>query len=115
MGEAVAIAQAWYTPESWRHLEAAVAKAGLPKDTLCSSYEVFVAKWERMAREFERRGVKAEKTPIDVSHMVAWCARWGLSLDGKGRAKYGAMLAAVDGDCAKLDRSGFVDRTRAEH
>jgi hypothetical protein len=109
------IAQAFYTPESWRQLEAAVAEAGLPKDTLCASYESFVAKWKRLALEFERHGVAVDKLPIDVSHMVAWCARWGLSLDAKGRSKYGVALATTGGDSAALDRSGFVDRTRAEH
>jgi hypothetical protein len=77
------LGQAWYTPETWRQLEAAVAEAGMPKDTLCSSYEVFVAKYERMARECEERGVKVEKRPVDVAQMVAWCARWGLRNDAQ--------------------------------
>jgi hypothetical protein len=106
---------AWYTPESWRQLEEAIAAAGMPKAMLASSYAEFVAQYDAFARGFERQGVRVEKTPIDVPHMVAWCKRWGLSINAAGRSKYAAALAGHGGDREELDRRGFVDRTRAEH
>lgn len=113
--DAPCIAQAWYSPESWRQLEEAIAAAGMPKTMLCDSYAEFAARFDSMVREFERQGVRVEKVSIDVPHMVAWCRRWGLEINNAGRTRYGAMLALADGDREKLDARGFVDRTRAEH
>ena len=115
MTAASVVGQAWYTAEGWRQLEEAVAAAGLPKGALCSSYAEFVARFDGMAREAARQGVKVEKTPIDVPHMVAWCKRWGLQINSAGRTKYGAVLAAAGGSREKMDAMRFVDRTRAEH
>jgi hypothetical protein len=106
---------AWYSPESWRQLEEAIAAAGMPRNMLADSYAEFIAAFDSFAREFERHGVPVEKLPIDVPHMVSWCERWGLRIDATGRAKYGAALALADGDTADMDAHGFVDLPRAEH
>ena len=111
----VAVAQAWFTPASWVQLEEAIAAAGMPKTVLADSYEDFVAAFGRFARGFEERGIRVEKLPIDVPHMVDWCSHWDLKIDSAGRAKYGAALALAGGDLAEVDRRPFVDRTRTEH
>jgi len=113
MDEAV-VGAAWYSPESWRQLEEAVAAAGLPKTILAGSYAEFVAAFDAQARAYARQGVRVEKLPVDVPHMAAFCKRWGLELTSVGRTKYGAALAAAGGDREALDRGGFVDRTRTE-
>ena len=111
----VAVAQAWFTPASWVQLEEAIAAAGMPKTVLADSYEDFVSAFDCFVREFTRQGIRVEPTPIDVPHMVAWCARWGLRIDSVGRTKYVAALAMAGGDLAEVDRRPFVDRTRTEH
>lgn len=111
----VAVAQAWFTPASWVQLEEAIAAAGMPKTVLADSYEDFVSAFDCFVREFARQGIRVEPTPIDVPHMVAWCARWGLRIDSAGRTKYVAALAMADGNLAEVDRRPFVDRTRTEH
>jgi hypothetical protein len=113
--QADVIAQAWYEPQSWALLEAAIAAAGMPKTMLVGSHEDFVSAFDCFAREFARQGIRVEPTPIDVPHMVAWCARWGLRIDSAGRTKYVAALAMAGGDLAEVDRRPFVDRTRTEH
>jgi hypothetical protein len=113
--QADVIAQAWYEPQSWVLLEAAIAAAGMPKTMLVGSYEDFVSAFDCFVREFARQGIRVEPTPIDVPHMVAWCARWGLRIDSVGRTKYVAALAMAGGDLAEVDRRPFVDRTRTEH
>jgi hypothetical protein len=113
--DAPCIGQAWYSPESWRQLEEAIAAAGMPKEYLCSSYAEFVTRFDSMAREFERQGFRIEKISVDVPHMVKWCKRWGLEINNAGRTRYVSMLGLADGDCAKVDARGFVDRTRTEH
>ena len=111
----VAVAQAWFTPASWVQLEEAIAAAGMPKTVLADSYEDFVSAFGRFARGFEERGIRVDPMPIDVPHMVAWCARWGLRIDSVGRTKYVAALAMAGGDLAEVDRRPFVDRIRTEH
>ena len=53
--------QAWYTPESWRQLEEAIAAAGMPKNMLCASYAEFVDAYNVYARGFEGRGVRVRE------------------------------------------------------
>jgi hypothetical protein len=109
------IGQAWYSEPSFHELEEAVAAAGMPKDTLCSSYAEFVTRFDAMLRGFERRGFRVEKVSVDVPRMVAWCACWGLQINNAGRTRYVAMLGLSDGDPEKADSRRFVDRTRTEH
>jgi len=113
--DAPCIGQAWYTPESFRQLEEAIKAAGMPKEYLCSSYAEYIAAFDSIAREFKRHGFGVEKVPVDVSHMVAWCGRWGLKINNAGRTRYVAMLGLADGDCEKMDGLEFVDPTRTEH
>jgi hypothetical protein len=108
------IGQAWYTPESFRQLEEAIAAAGMPRTMLCS-YAEFVTRFGDMARGFERQGFRVEKVPVDVPHMVAWCKRWGLEINNAGRTRYVGMLGLSDGDREKLDKMPVVDRTRVQH
>jgi hypothetical protein len=109
------IGQAWYTPESFRQLEAAISAAGMPRNMLCSSYAEFVTRFDAMAREFARRGFKVEKVSVDVPRMVAWCKRWGLEINSAGRTRYVAMLGLSDGDSERADSMRFVDRIRTAH
>jgi hypothetical protein len=100
---------AWYTPRSWRELEA------VTDEPLCS-YDEFVRKSAEHIRRFEAEGIRAERILIDVAHMAAWCKRQGLRVDSKGRSMYGAALLAAGGDTAELDALGFEDRSkRAAH
>jgi hypothetical protein len=105
---------AWYTPESWRQLEEAIAAAGMPKDMLASSYAKFVAQFDQSVRAFEKHGVKVMKAPVDVPHMVRWCGRQGLDIDAAGRSKYGLALTLVSGDRGRMDDTGLDDRMRRE-
>jgi hypothetical protein len=109
------VGQAWYTPESFRQLEEAIAAQGMARSMLCSSYAEFVTQFDVMTRGFAAKGFRVEKTLIDVPHMVAWCKRWGLELNSAGRTRYGAMLSLSGGDREKMDNKRFVDRTRMEH
>jgi hypothetical protein len=102
------IAMAWFSPESWRQLEAVSDAA------VCGSYEEFLRHATEMVRAFEAEGIEVEKHFLDVPHMVAWCRRWGYRIDSKGRAAYGSALLAAGGDPAELDRRGFVDHTRPQ-
>ena len=86
----VVIAQAWFTPASWALLEAAIAAAGMPQTILADSYEDFISAFDCFARGFEEQGIRVEKLPINVPHMVEWCSRWGLEINSAGRARYGA-------------------------
>jgi hypothetical protein len=105
------MAIAWYLPASWRQLQA-VAGA----DTLCT-YDAFVKKTEDLLRGFRAQGVAAEKVPIEVDHMAAWCKRHGYPIsDGGSRAAYGAMLAMHEGKPfdldAPVDDAGLLPRTQ---
>jgi hypothetical protein len=84
---------AWYTPESWRQLEEAVAEAGLPPEMLVGSHADFVARFDILRSHYERQGVRVVKMPIDVPHMVAWCKRYGMPLNTASRAQYMAHMA----------------------
>ena len=88
---------AWYTPESWRRLEA------IADGELCDTYEDFVRKATRMIRGFEAQGITVEKFLINIDHMVAWCRRHGLSVDGRARSAYGAILTMHGGVPFDLD------------
>jgi hypothetical protein len=92
---------AWYTPESWRELQA------VAEGPLCGSYGEFVAYATEQVRAFEARGIKVDKYPVDVAHMAAWCKRHGYRLNSKGRSIYGAALLAAGRDRAKLDKTPF--------
>jgi hypothetical protein len=84
------IAVAWYTPESWRQLQA-VSAIDL------GSYEDFVRKANRQIRDIEARGTTTTKFTIDIDHMAAWCRHHGYAIDVSSRAAYGSMLACNDG------------------
>jgi hypothetical protein len=90
------MAIAWYTPASWRQLQAAAG------DTLCT-YDEYVRKTEAMLSGFEARGIVAEKVAVDVEHMAAWC-------------KYGSILGMHGGELfdidTPIDDGGLLSRTQ---
>jgi hypothetical protein len=101
---------AWYTPASWRQLQAAAG------DVLCS-YNEYLRKTEAMIDEFAARGIAAEKVAVNVGHMAAWCKHHGYSIsDGDARAAYGAMLAMHGGKLfyfdAPIDESGLLRKVQ---
>jgi hypothetical protein len=81
-----------YTPEGWQRLCAVADDA----EDMAS----FAEQWEkslRIARQFERQGIKVEWFPADVYYvdqMVTWCRREGHLVDQRGRAAFGAGLQA---------------------
>jgi hypothetical protein len=79
---------AWYTPMSWRRLQE------VTEAPLAESYEAYVALTEKMIREFEERGIVVVKSVVDVDDMAAWCRKNGYRINARGRATYGAMVAA---------------------
>jgi hypothetical protein len=83
---------AWYTPTSWRRLQE------VTEAPLAGSYDAYVALTEEMIREFEdKHGILVVKTLIDVDDMAAWCRKNGYRINARGRAAYGAMVAAWRG------------------
>jgi hypothetical protein len=105
-----AMAIAWYTPASYRRLQAVAG------DTLCT-YDEFVKKTEGLLRGFMAQGIAAEKVAIDVGHMAAWCKRHGYPVsDGGSRSAYGAILAMHGGRPFDLntpiDDAGLLSRTQ---
>jgi hypothetical protein len=82
---------AWYTRESWRRL------GEVADGPLAESYDAYVALTEEMIRGFEERGILAVKTLVDVDDMAAWCRQNGYRVDARGRAAYGATMAAWRG------------------
>src|ERR1700733_13084071 len=98
-----AVAQAWFTPASWVQLEEAIAAAGMPEIVLADSYEDFVSAFDCFVREFATQGIRVEPLPIEVPHMLAWCARCRSRIDSAGRTKYVAALAVAGGDLAQVD------------
>jgi hypothetical protein len=88
----------WYTRESWRHLEE------VTEAPLCESYDAYVALTEKMIREFEEQhGILVVKTLID--DMVVWCRKNGYRINSRGRAAYGAVVAACQGQDSDLSGS----------
>ena len=104
------VGMAWYTPESWRKLQA-VTEGLRP---VCDSYDDFVGRAEEIIRVWTKDGITVEKAPVDVAHMAAWCKRHGLKLDSRGRAIHGSVLLTAGGDREELDRMGFEDRSQHE-
>ena len=98
---------AWYTPETWRELDA------VPGSGLQMTYPEFVAKVDRQIAAFAREGVRVVKLPIDVAQMVEWCRRHGYENDSKGRAAFGAALAAAQAAGADVMVGAVEDRTRS--
>jgi hypothetical protein len=88
---------AWYTPASWRQLQAVAG------DTLCT-YAEFKRKTEAIVCGFGVRGIKAQKVAIDVDHMAAWCKRHSYPIGASSsRSAYGAVLMAMNGELFDLD------------
>jgi len=51
-----------------------------------------------MIREFEEQHrILVVKTLIDVDDMASWCRKNGYQINARGRAAYGAMVAAWQG------------------
>jgi hypothetical protein len=105
------MAIAWYTPATWCQLQD-VAGA----DTLCT-YDVFVKKTENLLCGFRAQGIAAEKVPIDVNHMSAWCRRHGYPISATGsRAAYGSILGMHGGELFDIntpfDDRGLLSRTQ---
>lgn len=52
--------------------------------------------WERNAlkalKTLEARGAHVERVPVVVSHLVTWCKRNGLPMNGASRARYVSHL-----------------------
>ncbi len=78
----------WYTPASWRRLGAAVEAAGLPRGERLPSHAEFVIRFDRDARDLERRDVMSKRIPIDVERMLEWCAERRLKPDGAARKMF---------------------------
>jgi hypothetical protein len=91
---------AWYTQSSWLRLQE------VTEAPLCESYDAYVALTEKMIRELdEQHGILAVKTLIDVDDMVAWCRKNGYRINSRGRAAYGAMIAACQGQDSDISGS----------
>jgi hypothetical protein len=102
---------AWYTPTTWRQLQD-VAGA----DALCS-YAEFTRKTEEILCGLQARGIRAEKVPIDVDHMSAWCKHRGYPISDSGsRAAYGSILGMHGGELFDIntpfDDRGLLSRTQ---
>ncbi len=82
---------AWYTPETWRRLQAVAG------DVLCG-YDEYLRRTEQLMRGFEVQGIKAKKVAVDVDHLLAWCKAHGFSIsDSRTRSASGATLVAHGG------------------
>lgn len=92
------MAIAWYSPTTYRQLQD-IAGA----DALCS-YGEFVKKTEDLLRGFRAQGIAADKVPIDVGHMSAWCKRHGYPISAaSSRAAYGSVLSMHRGELFDID------------
>lgn len=87
----MSVCMPWYTRESWRRLEE------VTEAPLCESYDAYVRIVEQMIAEFAERGIVVVKTLVDIDDMVTWCHGNGHRVDSRGRAAYGAMVAAWRG------------------
>jgi hypothetical protein len=106
----VCAAVAWYTPESWRQLQAAAC------DALCS-YAEFLQNTEAIVLGFKAQGIAAEKVTVDVAHMAAWCKRHGYPIsDTRSRAAYGSILGMHRGELfdinTPIDDASVLPRTQ---
>jgi len=101
------IAWGWYTPETWRELQA------IPEAAIEMTYPEFVRKCERQIADLEAQGFRVEKVFIDVGQMVEWCRRNGYEIDSRGRAAFGAALALARSSGQDVMAITIEDRTRS--
>lgn len=95
----------WYTPSAWNRMK----ELAIDRDEMVGTYEDFIANFNKQLRDWQAAGETVTVIQIDVDHMVAWLKRYGIPLDGVGRAAYGAALGGADGDKAKMDEIEFND------
>jgi hypothetical protein len=102
-----AVAMAWYTPATWRELQA------IPEAKVQMSYSQFVRKIERMISEFTAQGIQVVKVSVNVSEMVEWCHQHGYEADSRGSAAFGAALTMALEAGQDVMTMRFEDRTRS--
>jgi hypothetical protein len=76
------MSMAWYTPETWRELQA-IPEAEIE---ILRTYCGYV---KRLIAGLTAQGWRVVKVPVNVSQMVEWCHRHGYEADTRGRAAYG--------------------------
>jgi hypothetical protein len=62
--------------------------AGRTNINILCTYAELTRRTEELLREFEAKGIRAEKVTIDVDHMAVWCKRHGYPIsDAASRVK----------------------------
>ena len=83
---ATLVAVAWYPREEWEKLR----KVAVDADGMESTYEEWLAHAEMAMGAAEQSGHQVAKVIVPVDHLVAWCRKKGLAIDGKARSQYAA-------------------------
>jgi hypothetical protein len=80
----ILIGLAWYRRDQWARLRAASVNV----EDLDYTYDEWLRDAEKTFRELETSGKAIQKVHVDVEHLIAWCKKRGLELDGKARTRY---------------------------
>lgn len=75
---------AWYRRHQWERLRA----ASVDVEDLEYAYDEWLRDAEKVFREVEASGVDVRKVDVDVEHLISWCKKRGLELNGAARSTY---------------------------
>jgi hypothetical protein len=79
---------AWYSPEQWDRLR----EISVDRDTLSDNYATWLAKAENEWLQKKDAGANAQKVPVDVNELEAWCRSRSWVTNEKSRARFVARI-----------------------
>lgn len=100
------MAMAWYSPEAWLEL------AAIPEAKIDMTYDEYLRNCHSYIERFKKHNISVDLIPVNVGQMVEWCRKHGCEIDCKGRATFGAVLAACCANGADVMSTGFKDGTK---